>query len=96
MTVPQQNYGPPPPPPQRYPPPPPPRGYPVPPPRDGRAMQVLRVVTYVLTSLASLLFIVLAIYGYVRYQQSLSALDGLLSGNQPVIPLPTFPSGPNG
>lgn len=39
------------------------------PPKTGSAMAVLRVTTYVLTSIASLLFILLVIYGAVKVNQ---------------------------
>ncbi|GAA4686189.1 hypothetical protein GCM10023215_21990 [Pseudonocardia yuanmonensis] len=46
----------------------PPRGQRLPTAGDGRALTVLRIVTYVLTSLASLLFIALVVYGYLVVQ----------------------------
>jgi hypothetical protein len=94
MTVPhQQAYGhrPVPPPPQR------PTIYQVPAPRDSGGMVALRVVTYVLTSLASLLFIVLVIYGYVQLQQARAALDDALRGLQPPsFSAPEIPGQPGG
>ncbi|OLT09578.1 hypothetical protein BJF78_30415 [Pseudonocardia sp. CNS-139] len=102
MTVPhQQSYG------NRAgyrppgggPPPPPPRPtvYQVPTPRDTGAVLVLRVVAYVLTSLASIVFIALVIYGYVQYQQTRAELEGLLGGGlTPSVSLPTFPAAPPG
>jgi hypothetical protein len=92
MTVPhQQAYG------HRPAPPPPPRQtiYQVPTPRDSGGMVALRVVAYVLTSLASLLFIVLVVYGYVQYQQARTALQDALSGLQPPsVSVPQLPSQP--
>lgn len=48
---------------------------PHPAPRDSAVLTTLRVLTYVLTSLASLLFIALVIYGAVRLGQFQTALD---------------------
>jgi hypothetical protein len=60
-------------------------------------MVALRVVAYVLTSLASLLFIVLVIYGYVQLQQARTAIEDALSGLQPPsVAVPQFPSQPGG
>ncbi|MFC4944170.1 hypothetical protein [Pseudonocardia sp. GCM10023141] len=53
-------------------------------PRDGSGMAALRVITYILTSLASLLFIVLVVYGYLQLRNIGAALDGLGGG------LPSF------
>jgi hypothetical protein len=47
---------------------------------DGRALTVLRTVTYVLASLASLLFIALVVYGAVLYSQLTAALPRLFGG----------------
>jgi hypothetical protein len=52
-------------------------------PGDGRALTALRVVTYVLTSLASLLFIALVVYGFLVLQHATPA----------DVPLPRFGSG---
>jgi hypothetical protein len=94
MSVPhQQAYGhrPAPPPPQR------PTIYQVPTPRDSGGMVALRVVAYVLTSLASLLFIVLVIYGYVQLQQLRSSLEDAFGGLQPpAVSVPQFPGQPGG
>jgi hypothetical protein len=94
MTVPhQQAYG------HRpaQPPPPRPTIYQVPAPRDSGAMVGLRVTAYVLTSLASLLFIVLVIYGYMQLQQARAALEDALSGLQPpAVSVPQFPAQPGG
>ncbi|MCE0766617.1 hypothetical protein LWC35_27480 [Pseudonocardia kujensis] len=48
----------------------PPRGQRLPAAGDGRALTVLRIVAYVLTSLASLLFIALVVYGYLVVQDA--------------------------
>jgi hypothetical protein len=48
----------------------PPRGQRLPSAGDGRALTVLRIVAYVLTSLASLLFIALVVYGYLLVQDA--------------------------
>jgi hypothetical protein len=94
MTVPhQQSYG------QRPLPPPQQRPvvYQVPTPRDSGGMVALRVVTYVLTSLASLLFIALVVFGYVQYQQARTALEDALGGLQPpAVSVPEFPAQPGG
>jgi hypothetical protein len=50
------------------------------PPRDGRAMTVLRAIAYVLTSLASLLFIAVVIYGVIQLGRAQSALEDLYGG----------------
>lgn len=47
------------------------------PPRDGRAMTILRATAYVLTSLASLLFIAVVIYGVIQLGRAQSALEEL-------------------
>ncbi|MCE3554752.1 hypothetical protein LWC33_25275 [Pseudonocardia sp. RS11V-5] len=48
----------------------PPGGQRLPTAGDGRAVTVLRIVAYVLTSLASLLFIALVVYGYLVVQHA--------------------------
>lgn len=58
-------------------------------PRDSGGMATLRVIAYLLTSLASLLFIVLVIYGYIEIGKLQTALDGVFKGGLPQIPLPT-------
>lgn len=55
--------------------------------RDGRGMATLRVITYILASLASLLFIALVIYGYLQLRNLQAALEGF-TGSFPSIPLP--------
>jgi hypothetical protein len=93
MTVPhQQAYGhrPVPPPQQR------PVIYQVPTPQDSGGMIALRVVAYVLTSLASLLFIALVVFGYVQYQQARTALGDALNGLQPSVSVPEYPGQPGG
>lgn len=95
MTVPhQQAYG------HHRPAPPPPRPtvYQVPAPRDSGAMVALRVTAYVLTSLASLLFIVLVVYGYAQLQQARAALENALGGLQspPSFSAPEIPGQPGG
>lgn len=51
--------------------------------RDGKAMATLRVIAYVLTSLASLLFIALVVYGYFQLRNLQALFEGF-----PSIPLP--------
>ncbi|MFC5947127.1 hypothetical protein ACFQH9_02395 [Pseudonocardia lutea] len=51
----------------------PPRGQRLPTRGDGRALTVLRIVAYVLTSLASLLFIALVVYGYLLVQDAVNS-----------------------
>lgn len=58
------------------------------PPRDGRAMTALRATAYVLTSLASLLFIAVVVYGVIQLAQARSALEDLYGG----VGVPTFSS----
>lgn len=55
--------------------------------RDGRGMATLRVIAYVLTSLASLLFIALVIYGYFQLRNLQAVLEGFTS-SFPTIPIP--------
>jgi hypothetical protein len=47
---------------------------------EGKAMSVLRAVTYVLASLASLLFIALVIYGAIQLNRLGNALENFASG----------------
>jgi hypothetical protein len=47
---------------------------------DGRALTALRVVTYVLTSLASVLLIASAVYGAVQLNRLADALQGFGGG----------------
>jgi hypothetical protein len=47
---------------------------------DGTAMKVLRVITYVLASVASAIVITVAIYAGVKYLQFTSAMSNLLGG----------------
>jgi hypothetical protein len=47
---------------------------------DGRALTALRVVTYVLTSLASLLLIASVVYGAVQLNRLVDALQGFGGG----------------
>lgn len=62
------------------------------PPRDGRAMTVLRATAYVLTSLASLLFIAVVIYGVIQIGRAQSALEDLYGGiGTPSFDLPATP-----
>ena len=91
MTVPyQQSYGYRPSPPQQ-------RVYQAPAARESSGMTALRVVTYVLTSLASLLFIAVVVYGYVQVQQLRSSLEDAFGGLQPPsVSGPQFPSRPGG
>lgn len=49
-------------------------------PGDGRALTALRVVTYVLASLASLLLIASVIYGVVQVNRLVDALQGFGGG----------------
>lgn len=60
------------------------------PPRDGTAMTALRITAYVLTSLASLLFIAVVIYGYVQLGRAQSALEQLGTGF-PSVEAPAVP-----
>ncbi|MBW0119097.1 hypothetical protein, partial [Pseudonocardia abyssalis] len=60
------------------------------PPRDGTAMTALRGTAYVLTSLASLLFIAVVIYGYVQLGRAQAALEQL-GGGFPSIEAPATP-----
>ncbi len=53
-------------------------------------MNVLRVITYVLTSLASALFIVVVIYSYVQINNAINDLQGLFPS------APSFPGDPAG
>lgn len=48
---------------------------PAPAPRDSSAMTALRIIAYVLTSLASLLFIALVVYGAIKVNQLQDALQ---------------------
>lgn len=62
------------------------------PPKDGRAMTVLRATAYLLTSLASLLFIALVIYGVVQFDRAQTALEDLYGGlGTPTFELPPAP-----
>lgn len=62
------------------------------PPRDGRAMTVLRATAYVLTSLASLLFIAVVVYGVIQLGRAQSALEELSGGiGTPSFDLPATP-----
>lgn len=62
------------------------------PPRDGRAMTALRATAYVLTSLASLLFIAVVIYGVIQLGRAQSALEDLYGGTPtPSFDLPAAP-----
>lgn len=67
------------------------------PPRDGTAMTALRVTAYVLTSLASLLFIAVVIYGYVQIGRAQAALEQLGTGvpsfGAPATPGTVLPPG---
>jgi hypothetical protein len=59
----------------------PPRGQrPVAAPGDGAGLRVLRTVTYVLASVASLLFILLVVWGVVGYLRFSAELPRLLGG----------------
>lgn len=60
------------------------------PPRDGRAVTALRVTAYVLTSLASLLFIAVVVYGAVQLDRAQAALEQL-STSIPSIEVPPAP-----
>jgi hypothetical protein len=78
-------------------PPPRPTIHQVPVPRDSGAILALRVVTYVLTSLASLLFIALVVYGYVQLQQLRTAFEDAFGGlATPSVSVPQFPGQPGG
>lgn len=84
------------------------RGYPPPrqpgPPRevvqrivvtDARGMVALRAITYVLVSLASIVFLLLATFGYVKYRQAQTALEqlgSLFGSSSSAVPglAPTF------
>jgi hypothetical protein len=57
----------------------PPRGQRLPRAGDGRALTVLRVVTYVLTSLASLLLIALVVYGYLVVHHAVETFPRILA-----------------
>ncbi|MEU7815898.1 hypothetical protein [Pseudonocardia sp. NPDC049154] len=57
----------------------PPRGQRLPGTGDGRALTVLRIVAYVLTSLASLLFIALVVYGYLLVQDAAETFPRLFT-----------------
>jgi hypothetical protein len=64
------------------------------PPRDGRAMTVLRATAYVLTSLASLLFIAVVVYGVIQLGRAQSALEDLYGGvGTPSFEAPAVPPG---
>lgn len=64
------------------------------PPRDGRAMTILRATAYVLTSLASLLFIAVVVYGVIQLGQARSALEDLYGGvGVPTFETPVVPPG---
>jgi hypothetical protein len=64
------------------------------PPRDGRAMTVLRATAYVLTSLASLLFIAVVVYGVIQFGRAQSALEDLYGGvGVPSFEVPAAPPG---
>lgn len=55
-------------------------------------MTILRATAYVLTSLASLLFIALVIYGAVQLSRAQSALEDLYGGlGTPSFDLPPLP-----
>lgn len=56
----------------------PPRGQPVV--GDGKALRVLRAVTYVLVSLASLLFILLVVYGALSFFELRAAFPRFFGG----------------
>jgi hypothetical protein len=58
----------------------PPRGQRPVRPGDGRALTVLRTVTYVLASLASLLFLALVVWGVVGYLQFSAAFPRFFGG----------------
>jgi hypothetical protein len=69
----------------------------VPVPQDSGGMVALRALAYILTSLASLLFIVLVIYGYVQFRQAQAAVEDLFgAGGAPSFEMPSFeaPSAP--
>lgn len=63
------------------------------PPRDGRTVTALRVTAYVLTSLASLLFIAVVVYGVVQLNRAQAALEQL-STSVPSFELPATPDVP--
>lgn len=67
-------------------------------PQESRGMTTLRATAYLLTSLASLLFVALVIYGYVQYQQAASALEDAFGGlgipTAPAFDLPALPPPP--
>jgi hypothetical protein len=50
---------------------------------DGTAMKVLRVITYVLASIASAIVITVSIYAGVKYLQITSTMNDLLGGTSP-------------
>lgn len=60
--------------------------------RDGPGITGLRVATYLLVSVASVLFIAVVVYGYVKLGQASSALDAVL--DRPGVPSlpPPIPS----
>lgn len=64
------------------------------PPRDGRAMTILRATAYVLTSLASLLFIAVVVYGAIQLGRVQGALEDLSGGvDVPSFEVPAAPPG---
>jgi hypothetical protein len=64
----------------------------VPVPQDSGGVLALRCLAYVLTSLASLLFIALVAYGYVQFNRAQTALEDVFGGGEvPTFELPTAP-----
>jgi hypothetical protein len=61
--------------------------------RDGMAMTALRVTTYVLTSLASVVFLALVVYGGVQLNRLQSSWTEFTSGlgASPMVPFDTAP-----
>lgn len=57
--------------------------------QDPGNLLALRAIAYVCTSVASILFVVLAIYGYVKVQQLGAALSQL-GGGLPSVSAPSF------
>jgi hypothetical protein len=61
---------------------------------DGTAMTALRVTTYVLTSLASIVFLAMVVYGAVQLNRLQNAFQGVTGGFGAASPAAPFDASP--